>query len=290
MKDKAMERTKKGQSHPSTSKTTTRPARSYRSSNLIQDIYTSSSRKLSKISNAELFFLSIFGGAFITVGALTSLMLNMEVVTSGAQFILITLGLTAGFILALLTNSVLFSEANVYVPANFFNYSVGSSWLQLAKFWLISWFGNLIGAVIVAFLVYLANYYSVSFVNMLESISANKLAVVKTLRFQGPGELMISGVLAAWVLSMVSFAAHASRNLINQFIILFLGVLIITAANFQYYPINLGYFTLNVFLGRSPGILDVIILNLVPVSIGNVLGATILVAWPLLYLQKRGRR
>lgn len=278
-----MERTKKA--HNPSSKPT-RPIR-YQSSNLIQDIYTTTSRRLAKIKNGELFFLSILGGAFITVAALVSVMLNMEVTASGAQFLLITLGLTSGFIFVALTNSVLFSEGNIYVPANFYNLSLGESWLRIARFWVISWIGNVIGAIIVAFLVYLAPHYSDTFIRTITALSANKLAHLPTAQFHGTGEVLVSGALAAWVMSIVTYAALASRNLINQFIILFLGILVITAANFQYFPINLGYFALNVFLGQSAGIADVIFLNLLPVSIGNILGATILVAWPLLYLQRK---
>lgn len=279
-----MERTKRGPTNPSSSKSS-RPVR-YQS-NLIQDIYTSNSRRLGKINNGELFFLSVLGGGFITLGTLVATMLNMEVTASGAQFLLITLGLTAGYLFVVLTNAVLFSEGNVYVPANFYNYTLGESWLRIAKFWLISWIGNVIGAIIIAFLVYLAPRYSDTFIRMITALSAGKLAHVQSMQYHGTGEILVSGMLAAWVISIVTYAALASRNLINQFIIIFLGVLIITTANFQFFPFNLGFFALNVFLGQSAGLVDILVLNLLPVSIGNILGATILVAWPLLYLQRR---
>jgi formate/nitrite transporter FocA (FNT family) len=223
----------------------------------------------------------------MTVASLLSVLLTLEITLSGVQFILMALGLTVGLVLVILTNSVLFTEPNIYVPGNFYNHTIWESFLGLFWFWGISWIGNIIGAIIVSFLVYLSQTYSELFSNTLLAITATKYAHVGNFRIHGTGELLISGMLSNWIIALASFFAMASRNLINQFIIIFLAFLIVVAANFQFFPANIGYFALNVFMGRSIGILDLFAMNLIPVSIGNILGASILVGWPLLYLSKR---
>jgi formate transporter len=281
-----MDRIKKGTpSSPSSG----RSMKGYRPSqgSLLQEAYLNGSRRLTKISGYEVFFLAIWGGAFMTVAALLSVLLTMEIAISGVQYILMALGLSVGLVFIILTNSVLFTEPNIYVPGNFYNSTICDSFLRLFWFWGIAWIGNIIGAIIVSFLVYLSQIYSNLFTDTLLGITATKYAHVRNFKFHGTGELLVSGMLSNWIIALASFFAMASRNLINQFIIIFLAFLVIVAANFQFFPANIGYFALNVLMGRSIGIVDLFAMNLIPVSIGNILGAAILVGWPLLYLSKR---
>lgn len=254
--------------------------------NLMYEVYHAGNRRLNRASSLELFFLAILGGAFMCAGALLSVLLVNDVTVSATANILSALGLTIGLLLVLLTNSVLVTEPNVYVPNNFNHLSVMQGTLRLFRFWLIAWIGNLIGAFLVAYLVYLSQEYSPNLQQLFVNISANKMAYTNgTLR--GTGELIVSGMLSNWLIATITFFAIASRNLINQFIILFLVFILVTAANFQYFPANLGYFLLGNFFGNHGVLKNAIFFNLIPVSLGNILGASLLASGPLLYLSRK---
>ncbi|MBA2653501.1 MAG: formate/nitrite transporter family protein [Gammaproteobacteria bacterium] len=259
----------------------------YGGGNFIYDVYNSGGRRLYRISNLELALLSILGGAFICAGTLFSLLIITEVTSVGMQYLLSALGLTTGMLLVLLTNSVLFTEANIYVPNNFYHITMMRGWLRLFRFWLISWFGNIIGAFVFAYLVYLTQEHSAIFKQNLATIINAKLVHSQTHNFRSTGELILSGMLANWIIGFVAYFALVSRNLMNQFVIVLLAFALVIAANFQYFPFNVSYLSLNTFLGAPMPLSEAIFFNLIPVSLGNILGAGLLVAAPLLFLSKK---
>ena len=88
------------------------------------------------------FFYSALAGVFMCAGTLLSLLLVSDVSGAGVQYLMSGLGLTIGLLLVILTNSILCTEANIFVPANFYNASITQSCLRLFRFWLISWVGD----------------------------------------------------------------------------------------------------------------------------------------------------
>lgn len=256
------------------------------SSNPVYDAFQAASRRLRRFTNLDVFFMSILAGAFFTVGTLLSVILSNEIANPVSQTLLASLGLTVGMLFVILTNSVLFTEGNIYVPANFDNLSIFQASLRLFRFWGITWAGNFIGAFLLAFCVYLSQEYSTTLQQTFVAITTNKMAYSNgTLR--STGELIVSGMLANWFIVTATYFAVASRNLINQFVILFLVFALIIAANFQYFPANLGYFLLSAFHGNRSGLVDAIFLNLIPVSLGNIFGATILASGTMLFLIRK---
>lgn len=255
--------------------------------NFIYEIYSSGGRRINRISNLGIFSLSVLAGAFICAGTLLSVLLVTNVTSASMQFLLTGIGLTLGFLLVILTNSTLATEANIFVPPNFYNISIGHACSRLFRFWLISWIGNVIGAFLFALIVYWSQQYSSAFQQNLYTQLTTKLLHTNALTYKGTGELILSGMLANWLIALVAFFIWTSRNLINQFIIIFLVFTLIAAAQFQYFPFNLSYVSLNAFLGKPIRLTDVFVYNLIPVSLGNILSAALLVAGSLLFLSKK---
>lgn len=254
--------------------------------NVVNEVYMSGGRRIAKSSNLELFTLALLAGGFMCAATLFSVLIGADINQIGTQTLFSGLALTTGFLLVVLTKGVLFSEANLYIPANFYNLSLLDGCLRLFRFWVISWIGNLLGALIFAALIYACQEYSSSAKQMLTSLVATKIIHANG-SLRGTGELILSGMLANWLIALAAFFAFASRNLVNQFILLFLVVSFVYVTNLQYFPFNLSYLCLTTFLGHSVGFFDTLFYNLIPVSLGNVLGATILVSGPLLFLSKR---
>ena len=69
--------------------------------------------------------LSIMGGAFITYGALFSVLISAGVQITGIALLLQGFGFSVGFFMVILSGALLFSETNVVLPA--------SGWEMMAK-------------------------------------------------------------------------------------------------------------------------------------------------------------
>lgn len=257
------------------------------SGNFLYEIYSSGARRLNRISNLELALLSVLAGGFMSLASFLSVLLTVGMSPSGAQYLLSGLGLTAGMMLVLLTNAALFTEANIFVPGTFYNVPFSQGFLRLFRFWSIVFLGNLVGALLFACLVYLAQEYSDTFKQSLINVISLKLSHADSASYRNFGQLLVSGMVANWVIALACFFGLASRNIMNQFIIVFLVFTFVAASNLQYFPLNVGYFSLDVFFTRSVSWVGAFFFNLIPVAIGNILGASILVAGSLLTLAKK---
>lgn len=102
--------------------------------------------------------LSIFAGAFICVGAALSALLSVGVTFEGLRNLLTGLGFVAGFSMVIISNSALFTEINVILPLTVYmrfkarrgHASIWAHCSAIARFWLVCYVGNVIGALLMA--------------------------------------------------------------------------------------------------------------------------------------------
>lgn len=90
--------------------------------------------------------------------------------------------------------------------------------------------------------------------------------------------VVVSGVLANWLVGMAAFFATMGRTIIGKYVPVMLAVTAFVAAGFQHSPANMGFFSLySAFVGD----LDwgaVLAWNLAPAGLGNIIGGGIAVA------------
>jgi|GEM_PF-2152201 len=84
---------------------------------VLADMARHGSHRINTMSAAQILILGVIGGAFITAGALFSILLGAGVSSPGPQRPLEGLGFSAGFFFVILSGAVLFTEANVVMPA-----------------------------------------------------------------------------------------------------------------------------------------------------------------------------
>jgi formate transporter len=245
--------------------------------------------RLTGLSVLQVLVLAAMGGAFITAGALFSLLLGAGVGAPGPQRLLEGLGFSTGFFFVILSSAVLFTEANVTLPSAML--ACQSPARRIARFWLLAWVGNFVGAIAVGGLITLAQSYPDDVAVLLDKVIAAKLSF----RAEGGAgswfEVVVSGMLANWLVGMAAFFATMGRTIIGKYIPVFLAVTLFVAANFQHSPANMGYFSLAQWMGHGPGWDVALWWNIIPAGIGNLIGGTVFVALPFWYaLRLRARR
>lgn len=103
-------------------------------------------------------------------------------------------------------------------------------------------------------------------------------------------QLVLSGMLANWLVGMAAFFSVMGRAIIGKYLPVFLAVMLFVAANFQHSPANMGYFSHIMPTGRGPGWGAALAWNIIPVGIGNMAGGALLVALPFWYALGPARR
>lgn len=267
--------------------TATPPPEQYvRAQHVIRAMASFGEERLSNLSPVRVFVLAMLGGGFITMGALLSVLLGAGIDSPGLQRLVEGFAFSAGFFFVVLSEAVLFTEANVVLPATLLEARrVGSSF---ALFWAFAWLGNLAGAIVVAQLVAIAQSYPEPAMVLLGEIIETKLAYHHAGGTDAWFQVVLSGVLANWLVGMAAFFAMMGRTIVGKYIPILLAVTMFVAANLQHSPANMGYFALWMAeTGQGPGWATALAWNIIPAGLGNIAGATLLVALPFWYVFRR---
>jgi formate transporter len=243
--------------------------------------------RVGQLTPSRALVLAVLGGGFITVGALFSVLLSAGVDADGPRRFLEGFGFSAGFFFVVLAEAVLFTEANVVLPTTLLDDR--HQWVRVVRFWAIAWVGNLVGAWLFAQLIATAQAYSPETLAALGEVIEGKLAYREVGGAGAWWQLVLSGVLANWLVGMAAFFAFMGRTIIGKYIPVLLAVTAFVAAGFQHSPANMGYFALHLAHGGGPSWAVALGWSIVPAGIGNMLGAAVLVAVPFWFVHHHRR-
>ncbi|MBH0157968.1 MULTISPECIES: formate/nitrite transporter family protein [Fictibacillus] len=229
-----------------------------------------------QITNLAQFILSFMAGAFIAFGALGSVLLSMGVDTTGTYNLLSGVGFAIGYTMIFLSGSILFTEINVLLPS----YILQSKyWIskKVLRFWGICYIGNFLGALFVGFLLNMSGSLDKEFYETLLKFMEKKMEFTERGTW-GWFQVLFSGILANWLIGIAAVLATAARDVMGKIFGILLPVIIFEAGNFQHAVANMGYFSITVLEGFEYSWYEFILLNLIPATIGNLIGGGILVS------------
>ncbi len=252
-----------------------------------------------------LFVLSILAGAFIAFGANFS-----ATVVSGANGVL-PYGVTKllggfvfslGLILVIVGGAELFTGNNLIVMA-WANGRVTTC--QIFRNWLIAYFGNLVGAFGAALLIIFSGQYL--FGN--GAVGATLLSIAKTKTTLGFGSAILLGILCNVLVCLAVWMSYSGRTATDKVLVIVPPITAFVASGFEHSIANMFYIPAAILLrsiatdafwiniGRTADdypsltIWNFVFVNLLPVTIGNIIGGTVLVGivyW-FVYLRKRAK-
>ncbi|KGX91322.1 formate dehydrogenase [Pontibacillus halophilus JSM 076056 = DSM 19796] len=253
-----------------------RPQRQFYIPSQIVSEFAEKGREHLKKPFTSQFLLAITAGAFMTFGAAFSILLALGVEAKGIYYLLSGFGFAAGYAMVFISGSVLFTEANVLVPTYLFN-SFSYERRSILKFWLSAYIGNIVGAVLVAIAIKLSGSLSEPFYTELSMYIENKMKFLKH-GTVGWFQILLSGILANWLIGMAAFLTTAARDITGKILGTALPVILFVAGNFQHSAANMGYFSLGILSKPDYTWYEFIFFNLIPASIGNIIGGAILVS------------
>jgi formate/nitrite transporter FocA (FNT family) len=206
-------------------------------------------------SEAQILVLAFAGGAFVTLGALFSLLLSNGVDAAGPQMLLQGLGFSAGFFMIILSRAALFTEANVLMPARALQTTPMGLPMAALRFWGLAALGNLLGAYVTGAVIGFAQVYPQGVTDMLSYTVAKKMAYMTD---GGTAldwfRIVVSGMLGNGMIGMAAFFAIMANTLIGKYVPIFLVVSLFVAGNLQHSPANMGYFSLSMAMESNWGL------------------------------------
>ena len=236
---------------------------------------TAGVKNSSKITN--LILLSFLAGAYIAFGGLLAevasagIPIGLEKFVFGAVF-------PVGLIIVVLAGSELFTGNVMFMTIGVLDKkaSVGG----LAKNWVFSWVFNFVGALFVAFvLAYMGGIMPTDPTAPAYAISEKAMAVASA-KFTMPFDVaVIKAIGCNWLVCLAVWLANASEDITGKILGIWFPIRAFVTIGFEHSVANMFFIPLGIFLGAE-GVnwTSLFVNNLLPVTIGNIIGGAIFVA------------
>ena len=251
----------------------------------------------------KMFMLSVLAGAFISLGAIFATTVSAGGITAsasdgtivfntglpyGVTRLLMGLVFSLGLILVVVGGAELFTGNNLIVMAWANGKVTGSA---LLRNWVIVYFGNFVGSIGTVVLMFLSKQYTFGANSV--GIAALKIGVVKVdFTFI---QAIALGILCNGLVCLAVWLTYSARSTIDKIVAIIFPITAFVAAGFEHSIANMYFIPYALFVkdfdpnfvsavGDKVPHLDLLtwpaffVKNLIPVTIGNIIGGTVLVA------------
>jgi formate transporter len=247
----------------------------------------------------DVFILAVLAGAFIGLGAAfaTTVGAGGGDLPYGVLRLLVGLAFTLGLILVVVAGAELFTGNNLIVMA-WASRTVSTA--RVLRNWGLVYAGNFVGAVATASLVFLSKQYT--FGGGQVGVTAVTIASTKT--SLGFGQAIVLGLLCNALVCLAVWLTYGAHTTADKILAIIPPIAAFVAlgfehsvANMYFIPVALLIKTDSSWMDATSGVPDVSGLtwgsflydNLLPVTIGNIIGGAIMVGvvyW-FVYLRRR---
>lgn len=237
-------------------------------------IQTIINKAIGKVSSNVLkqLLLGILGGLFIAFGANASIvvMQNLMGINLGIAKLLGACVFPVGLILITLTESELFTGNNLLILAV---YDKKINFCSLLKSWIAVYFGNFIGSFLLGFMVVKSGILTANTFALVHSTAQAKIDLTFT-------EAFIRGICCNILVVLAVWLATGAKDVTSKMLSCFFPVMIFVLSGFEHSIANMYYFSAAHISGFPFSWQQIILTNLLPVTLGNMLGGIII---PLTY-------
>jgi formate transporter len=248
---------------------------------------------VSKASMSALrtFGLAVLAGAFIALGAMfaTTVIAGTEgQVPYGIVRLLAGLVFSLGLVLVVVGGAELFTGNNL-ISIAWAERRVPTAWL--ARNWGIVYLGNLIGALGTVAVIYLGEQYAFGD----GAVGSSALTIAQAKSSLGFGQAIALGIMCNALVCLAIWMTYSARSVADKVLAIVFPISAFVAAGFEHSIANMYFLPMGIAIreGASDGfwqsidkapadfpdvtVVDAVANNLVPVTIGNVIGGSVLV-------------
>jgi formate/nitrite transporter len=217
----------------------------------------------------SMFSLAILAGAFIAFGAIFyTFVTQNSTLPSGLSQLIGGLVFCLGLILVVVAGAELFTGNNLIVMAYV---SKKVTTYQLFRNWLIVYLGNLVGALIMVGLIYYSGHWSSG------EVGAKALAIANKKVNLSFNEALVRGILCNILVCLAVWLCFAGRSVTDKILAIVFPITAFVALGFEHSVANMYFVPAGNPDISQLTIHDFVINNLLPVTIGNIIGGSVMV-------------
>ena len=246
---------------------------------------------------ATTFALAVLAGAFIAVGAAfaTNTLAGSSDLPYGVARLLGGLTFSLGLILVVVAGAELFTGNNLIVMA----WASGRvSTLRLLRNWTIVYVANFVGAIATAGLLYAGKQYEFG----KGAVGETALTIAATKTSYGFGQAIALGMLCNALVCIAVWLCYSARSTADRILAIVPPITAFVAAGFEHSVANMFFIPFALLVKsdkafvaghKAPDLSEVtwghfLTANLLPVTIGNVIGGALMVGAIYWFVYLRG--
>lgn len=219
------------------------------------------------------FMLSVLAGMFVGFGVL--LVFTLSGALDGAPYTKLVMGscFAVALSLVIIAGAELFTGNNLVMTAGYLKKTVNMS--DVLKLWLFCWLGNLAGGILLALLYAATGLYSGATLDAMIAGAEAKMTA-------GFVPLLTRGMLCNMLVCLAVWSGFRCKSESGKLIMVFWCILAFFATGFEHSVANMTLLTLALINNGGNAAIGFggYAYNLLTVTVGNLLGAVLLVAIP----------
>ncbi|MCL4384980.1 MAG: formate/nitrite transporter family protein [Cyanobacteria bacterium] len=260
--------------------------------------------KKANLNFLSLLLLSILAGAYIAIaGEFYTLVIFDSNLSFGLTKLIGGLCFSIGLILVVIAGAELFTGNTMIIMA--FTSRV-VTWKQLLRNWVVSYSGNFIGSLSVVFIMFLTNQWKAK--EFMLGAKAVQIAAAKT--NLGFVEALASAILCNALVCLAVWLCFSARTVISKIAAIIFPITAFVASGFEHSIANMYFIPMGIVLKNNPKVIEALnkmapnldisrvnitglFGNLLPVTLGNIIGGAIMVGliyWIIIILPQKRKK
>ena len=225
------------------------------------------------MSTRDTIIRSFMAGAILALAAVFAITVTINTGSSLLGAVLFPVG----FIMLYLMKFDLLTGVFMLVPLALIDKRPGVTVNQVLRVWGLVFLGNLIGALLVAFMMsYIFTYgYNTSGGEI--ALKVASIGESRTLGYQSYGvdgwiTIFIRGMLCNWMVSMGVVGAMISTSVSGKAIAMWMPIMLFFYMGFEHSVVNMFLFPFALIMGGEFTLMDYLLWNELPTVTGNLVG------------------
>jgi formate/nitrite transporter len=255
----------------------------------------------SNLAAAKLIILGILAGVYIGFGANLAMVVGAgwpaEWADSGVNKFLFGAVFSVGLMLVVIGGAELFTGNNMFLTISCLNKQAG--WSGLLYNWVIVYLANFAGSLLLVAIVFASAYYAKADGD-LTAVGVKALAIAKGKLTLTWSQAFFRGILCNWLVCMAVWLAMAAKDVAGKVFAIFFPIMAFVASGFEHSVANMYFVPMGMKIAlANPGAAaaveslkltspeavtalfswgNFIGNNLIPVTLGNIVGGGLFVA------------
>lgn len=250
--------------------------------------------KKARSSCTQLLILGIFAGMFIALGGFAASMVSHSIDNVGVAKFAAGAVFPMGLMLVLICGGELFT-GNTLMSAALLEKRITTK--QVLRNWIIVYVSNFLGALLIAYLIFSSGALGTN-AGKLGGYAIKVAAAKGGLAFW---PAFTSGILCNILVSIAVWGSYAAKDIASKIFMIWFPVMAFIVSGFEHCVANMYYFSIGLLAKTNPAFVEAshvgekianvdiahAISNLVPVTLGNIVGGAVVVGMAYWIAYKR---